>query len=835
MSSNVLSSGGGGVAWQVDLPGLSSLLLNLGSAGLKRFAEAGVDFHTVLCMGEIAENCPASNQCRKELSICRQEQRRQSQWLYKIVEIGSATNFVADELLKRRAGENVVALLSAILPVMPESACDALILKLFEVSAAPLDKTPGFGQLRALRETLAPLARKTEFKDKVFQYHVLAKQLLEEDGVSLQVSASTAIPDDQTAAQVILLLAKLVQEDNDSILEYYGLSGAGWVIAYARHILGLPVCILKSSSHTVPISGDLVDSKVYVHIFEKSNKCQIVNKIHVQDLFVTKSLEAVVDNAWVVDAAKTSILDMHIPKSEALRKVAPSIAHSLACDFTHVIANSLSSSPQQTLASQAGFELYLSYCLPAIRDRVRRNLELLGFGALDGMATCTGSEHWSRYFEVKRFEKQDFQDHWQDDIMVDMTAEDFGPHLAAGPAWILHNLGETSSCKMHLRPKDGHKKEARITAKGTKYVCFLMQIVEAASWLAFTNWDQDLRILSTSFVEDLSTWRSGLNLYERYINQGPKGVFDSIPRTSIADLCKSAIDLVISGRQTWTPDFSGGKLLAFQHRTIVFQLNVALNQKFDIEASLLHFLPGTITTNGERQNKIYSYPTECEPKSVYTAPRVIQQRVCKPIDHFSSLSIMTQCRLSDDAVILQQHAVIGSDICSMPSPMSAVEALLNLYVTESCKHNYYDVLSFSKSDAIAGLYSEDYLRGRRVDDASSHSPLSGIDRSASPQSRTLFSKSNLQQGFYAAGTSEKFKPNEFWLQETDQNPAGQWLAHQTCGQKGYLTVLQRSCCLNCTCQKIEEVLKPIQLSQPDYQNVRIVRIVNGRLQGEAME
>ena len=79
MSSGALTSGGGGVGWQVDLPGLSSLLLNLGSAGLKRFAEAGVDFHTILCMGEIAENCPASVQYRKELSVCRQEQRKQSQ------------------------------------------------------------------------------------------------------------------------------------------------------------------------------------------------------------------------------------------------------------------------------------------------------------------------------------------------------------------------------------------------------------------------------------------------------------------------------------------------------------------------------------------------------------------------------------------------------------------------------------------------------------------------------------------------------------------------------------------------------------------------------------
>lgn len=204
-SSNALSAGGGrGVGWQVDLPSLSSLVLNLGVSGLKRFAEAGVDFHTILCMGEIAEKCPASNEYRKELAVCRQAQRKEAQWLYKLVEIGAATNFVADELLKKRAGENVVALMSAILPVMSETSCDNLLLKLFEACKTPLDKTPGFGQLRAFRESLTPLARKTQFKDKAFQYHVLSRQLLQADASNVNTSAYESIPSEETATQVIL-------------------------------------------------------------------------------------------------------------------------------------------------------------------------------------------------------------------------------------------------------------------------------------------------------------------------------------------------------------------------------------------------------------------------------------------------------------------------------------------------------------------------------------------------------------------------------------------------------------------------------------------------------
>lgn len=154
--SALAAAGSRGVGWQVDIPGLASLVFKLGASGLKRFAQAGVDLHTVVCMWEIAEKCPASIDYRREISACRQRQRKQSQWFYTAVELGSATNFVADELLKNRAGENVIALMSASLPVMSETSCDAMLLKLFEAAGAPLDKTPGLGQLRSLRETLLP-------------------------------------------------------------------------------------------------------------------------------------------------------------------------------------------------------------------------------------------------------------------------------------------------------------------------------------------------------------------------------------------------------------------------------------------------------------------------------------------------------------------------------------------------------------------------------------------------------------------------------------------------------------------------------------------------------
>ncbi len=81
MSSNtaIAAAGGGGVSWQADIPGLASLALTMGRSGLKKLAQAGVDFHTIVCFSEIAEKCPASIEYRIEISECREAQRRETQ------------------------------------------------------------------------------------------------------------------------------------------------------------------------------------------------------------------------------------------------------------------------------------------------------------------------------------------------------------------------------------------------------------------------------------------------------------------------------------------------------------------------------------------------------------------------------------------------------------------------------------------------------------------------------------------------------------------------------------------------------------------------------------
>jgi hypothetical protein len=119
----------------------------------------------------IAEFTPASPAFRKKITTARNAQRSEKLWLYKVVEIGASTNFLADQLLKTRAGENVLALFAATVPVMDEETCTAALVALFEGAKVSLDNIPGLNQLRAIRTDIAPLARKVGFGEKVLNYH----------------------------------------------------------------------------------------------------------------------------------------------------------------------------------------------------------------------------------------------------------------------------------------------------------------------------------------------------------------------------------------------------------------------------------------------------------------------------------------------------------------------------------------------------------------------------------------------------------------------------------------------------------------------------------------
>lgn len=781
------------MGWQVDLPGLASLVLNLGASGLKRFAEAGVDFHTILCMGEIAEKCPASNEYRRELSVCRQAQRTESQWLYKLVEIGAATNFVADELLKKRAGENVVALLSAILPVMSESSCDHLLLKLFEACNTSLDKTPGFGQLRSIRKSLTPLARKTQLKDRAFQYHILSRQLLDTDASAVKPTANESIPSEETAVQVILALSKLVQEDSGHILAYHGLRGSGWVIAYARHVLGLPVCVLRSTSEPVPISGDYQSARVLAYLFEQENKCELLLNRNVQDFFITKSLDPSCHTGWVIDVGMTNVLDSYMSAADPLRKGVSVVARSMANSYIQKLAMGFITEDP----SLSGLIKYPVYCLPALRKRVTRILSLLGFDHVDGSDLNNGE--WSEYIRLREPTPKGSQRKNDKDVITEDPAP---PYLVAGPAWIKSGLGHTqvSGNDQHMEDSEDDsaaRQDTRLDEQGIRHISFLSGIVEAACLLSFTDGDQNLRLLSTSFLANLASWSEGLVFMQPLIDMLMRDTLDRVPHLGMIELCETTIDVCIGRRQVGTPVFSHENMLAFHYYGINFVQNAAFHQRLDLQSCFLHLSPGAIIAGGEETGELFTHSTRPQNIEILTDWGSQMHKKFAPVDLFPGISFSTRLELSGEKIYLQQHALVKDQICEIPSPGIISRALASLLVTKDCDHRYYDAITATTFDEFA----------------------------------------KLKRGLYLAGAEHRSRLPELWLQAVDQNAPGQWLAYhrgivyKDWSNDGNLTVLQRGCCTACACKLVR--MQP----KKDSKNAGYLvhRVIHGRLAGEDME
>lgn len=781
MSGNAPASGGG-VSWQADIPGLSSLILNLGAAGLKSFAQAGVDVHTVVCMGGLAVQCQASTAYRKELNQYRQEQRKQSQWVYKVVEIGAGTNFVADTLLKKRAGENVIALMSSILTVMSDTACDNVVLKLFEASATSLDCTPGLGQLRCFRETLMPLVRKSFFKERVFQYHQFVRQLLvQEKPMSNMRSAYEGVPDVATAVEVILSLTALMQGGPHIVFEYHGLSGAGWVLAYARHVLELPTCILASASSSVPISGNYKTARVFVYIFEsEGRKCQLLIEGRPERLFqAINSIEGYGQHGWVINFDNLHLLDSVLPSSDPTRQDISWMARSLVNDYLAQLCKHLNPLDTGTHSSNFGLTNYPTYCLPSLSTKAQNILSSFGFEALPSVEQNSGL--WHLYIQS------------------------------------------------HGPPSD-----------------ILLCMVECACWLAFTDWFQQTRTLSLNFLENHSPSRKCLvfemPLLEA-IDRGNPSYWSGKKWLSIRDedVCKATMDIILGGREGsdhYPNEYDNSDVLAFEHRGYVFVQNAALRQRLDFDACFLSVISGAIIAERERRPSMYSIterkwqskllmaagrdrkgefhhnsnsvPAELKHPSITI--RSPQESAYQPKDSFRGICITTRVdtRTGTLDVGLHQNVLYHNDVYPVPGPGSSSKALRQLLVTEPCEHKYDNELP-----------TENEIYGPRI-------------RSDPPTQR-------IELGLFIAGSLEEHE-SAVWLQSVDQNPCGQWLAYQTSDRNDILTIIQRGCCLPCVRVRIEKAWEFLSHLRKDStqsldtsHGFTTVCVVHGRLAGEPME
>ena len=642
------------VQLQADLPNLSSLVANMGIAGLKKLAQAGVDVHTLLCMDEIAEVCPASLEYRKEMYACRQQQRKQSIWLYKVVEIGTASYFIADELLKRRAGENVVALMSVILPILKEDDCDSFILGLFGSCHIDVDKTPGLAQLMAFRDAILSLAQNMAFKDRAWQYHILLGQLHEGE----PPESCTSVPNITTMAQIMLMLQKLVMESSAKyVFTYRGWQGAAWVIAYARHVLGLAVCVLRTQRDTVPINGQYQDSRVLIYLFDQESQCELVISGHVPDLVMpTDSIKC---TQWTIDLDNVNLRTLLLSDFPASAEAASVVVQSFALTSTIQRASMLGEIESSRITP------YSMYCLPQLYRRTKTIVCMMGFHT--EVDVQPNAETWKEYFDIEKI-GDDGTGHPHDHLHV----------------FLLQPSQKWSECGL---PDIDDQTSRSFGWKGQRLLLLILRLADAASSLAFSNWGSGLNFLSTRFLESGSLVPYALTKLEKSTNGLKVLLFNigdgtrSAESRLVQEITFISLGTVVSRVEATT---------AFERQNVVVARAAAAQHLIRLDAVFIHLYPGQIMIFGQRRSEIRPASDdnfssrEFDGEIWKTSTR---NNTVHPLNGFPQMTIKSMATLTRTSVDIKQDLVLDDKVFQLKGTTLDHFEELDFRVTNSCSHS----------------------------------------------------------------------------------------------------------------------------------------------------
>ncbi|KAL4997878.1 hypothetical protein BDV10DRAFT_201550 [Aspergillus recurvatus] len=588
--------------WQIDIPSLSQLVFSAGAHGLKQLALAGVDPHTIGCMLMIAEYTPASQDFRTKLNKARQQQRMDRVWLYKLVEIGACTNFLADQMLKTRAGENVVALMAAVATVMDEQSCTAVLLSLFEAAKVPLDNTPGIMQLQNIRSCLASLAGKTEFAEKTLQYHHFFLSLLgrKDEGESQRPKGSPyeGLPDVKDMPKMMQMMRRLIRpDDRRCVVRYSGLRGAAWMATYTSYVLGLRICAVRADGTPVPMTSSYEEAQVIFEVSAPEGAGRLYQEGDLQDLIALETAPVSVNSGWRVDCSVVDFVNLHHPDLRQSQPVAFSRISAFAAIevLNEICTLSLSFDPGNSDAtwyrsqhpSSMGFLSFTLAALPEIQARALRILRILGFrppakgyrfrshgeaatyscyghesdplplkesysqGEASGSDASSHSEESKGGFFKQKQPKKTYESRRGQYIEQGNLAMGKDTDLER----LKYYLDDYTSSALHEAAKWPRQMLKELVQSINLAVHF-------ASRLAFTDWDMNLRIMSalTMSHRELPPPRTGPTNFEGHIREAIALCSDNMPVESIeqrlwtADWVGLDIDGIVILRNAATPD-----------------------------------------------------------------------------------------------------------------------------------------------------------------------------------------------------------------------------------------------------------------------------------------
>lgn len=677
--------------WQIDIPSLSQLVFSAGAHGLKQLALAGVEPHTIGCMLMIAEYTPASQDFRTELNKARQQQRMDRVWLYKLVEIGACTNFIADQMLKTRAGENVLALIAAVATVMDEQSCTAVLLSLFEAANVSLDNTPGIMQLQRIRSCLAPLAGKTGFAEKTLQYHHFFLSLLgKKDNGELQRprgSPYEGLPEVKDMPKMIRLVHRLISlGGRRCLVRYSGLRGAAWMATYASYILGLRMCAVKADGMPVPMTSSYEEAQVIFDVSAPESAGSLYLEGNLQDLITLETAQISIRNGWRVDCSMVDFVSLHHSDLRQSQPVAFSrISAFAAIEVLNEISTlSLSFDPvnsdstwyRSQYSSFTGFLSFTLAALPDIQARALRILRILGFRPPeDGyrfrphgeVATYSCHGHDSDPPPLVQSGLEQPKNTYESPR---------GQYLEQGNLAI----GKDTDLERLRYYLDDYRNSALHEAANwprqilRDLVSSITVAVQFASRLAFTDWDVNLRIMSALIM-------SHRELPPIRIRQTTE--FEGRLREAIA-LCSDSMSVDSIEQRLWNADWVGLDIDG-----IVILRNAAMPESWaNMKGAYLGFRRGHILHENKQYTKIRADRINTQSQNLLATKTKKRIGTTAPMNGCPSIQSRVLIMPMEDTIFMRFEATPtpGTPVLGDGS-LSATYAP-DCLVTAPCQHGY---------------------------------------------------------------------------------------------------------------------------------------------------
>ncbi|KAH0562869.1 hypothetical protein GP486_002519 [Trichoglossum hirsutum] len=773
------------VSWQVDIPGLSALVGRIGAEGLKQLALEGVDVNTIGCALTLAELAPASVEFRYKLQKHRVEQRAQSWKFYDIIEYGAGTNFVADELLKTRPGENALALMVAVASVMDGEEAIEVLLSLFEEMKIPVYSTPGVGQLKALRSAVLPLLRKAHFGDRLAELNLwLSNQFAPADPRWFDPNGDPA-----SMVELIRLLSHMVlgSGDKPNRLAFYGISGAAWLMLYSTDILGLPVCLIHKDGKVHPVNGDFASAKVLIFP-ENSGRAQILESIdNPLDVVVcTTHGGSRFQPVWLLSCGEegggVDLFKLMCGWNVQARREIGNLVYSMAMEYLGWHTGSYSS-------STPGFVSYYASGIGELEERLGHIVPLFGFPG---------------QFQFNR--------KWRDSFQIPDT-------VVAGGAGAVTREGGARKAELclqlfksmivqpevksydycqHLRCSVPELKDDLPYCPRCRLLECVKELSFAASCLAFSDWHRDFRKLSTRVLSGGAS-NTAQHSYEffNWVFDRPAhrddGLRPQLLRASwdehpymayaIAELCSSSeetVDIMRRHRNGFIGLNLDGVLL-IEHAAVSSKLG--LMYRFMLREGEFYF------SGGRR-------PSLAGPTSAW----VIESNNCsvnlqtrlQPFDHFSKVSLPFHARLEEDSISIgctfnHKDEAQGRSLGVEVPIMNIVDALQKLLVTQPCDHGYRSPLT------VTPFHPEIAAQGGPPDQSRYWKDQTGA---------IWHVRGNLYQHPSCSWEQnpDGLPSDVYSMYPVDGNEDGQWVSLALCSQgleREGIVVWQKDACLAC--------------------------------------